>query len=149
MSAKLLSFPDVTYAGELDMGNRTPQQTNQQTRLERWAQWLGLMLLIATLGGLILNSSRENEHRLTQIETKADLTSTNTTELVRAQKESNSFSYLSLQTNQVVLEILLKMNLPREDRRKAQDKLAEIKARKISQAGESATGNVPLISRDE
>lgn len=141
MATNVLSFPDATTVGDSNDMGRTPQQKIiQQGRTERWTQWLGLMLLIATLGGLILSSSRENEHRLTQIETKTELTSTNTTELVKAQKESNSFSYLSLQTNQVVLEILLKMKLPRDDRKKAEDKLAEIKARKVSQAADNASG---------
>lgn len=95
------------------------------SEVNRWLQ-AALVILSIFMVGLPI------EHRLTVIETNSTATSTAMVEQGKVQKESNGLSLLSLQTNQTVLEILLKMRLPKDDRRKVEEKLAEIKAKKIS-----------------
>src|ERR1041384_1594658 len=123
------TFPN--YAGDMtDMADETPKQPETKTWLSEVSRWTqaALVILSIFMVGLPI------EHRLTVIETNSSPTSAAIVEQGKAQRESNGLSLLSLQTNQTVLEIFLKMRLPKEDRKKVEEKLAEIKAKKISQA---------------
>jgi|ERR1700741_516136 len=123
MNASVL--PNSLVGDYPDMDEQ-PQPKTWVTEISRWSQVVVILVTMFAIGLPI-------EHRLTAIETKTETANTNWIESVKVQRESNSLSLLSLQTSQTVLEILLKLRLPKDDRKKVEEKLAEIKAKKISE----------------
>jgi hypothetical protein len=126
------------YAGGLSNMTDDERRSEPKTWFSEVNRWLqaALVILSIFMVGLPI------EHRLTVIETNSTATSGAMIEQGKAQKENNGLSLLSLQTNQTVLEILLKLRLPKDDKKKVEEKLAEIKAKKISRASNFAGDDV-------
>lgn len=124
------TFPHIAGERPTDMG-KTPQ-VKTQGRFERWAQTLSIIATVCAIGVPLLGYMRDGERRQTAMETTLTLMKDGQREQTQAQRESTAASVMAVRSSQTVLEILLKMRLPKEDRKRVEEELAEIKAKKIS-----------------
>lgn len=121
-----ITFPNTHVGDKRDMGKPPLPTKTFITEINRWAQALLVLAGMFAIGLPI-------ERRLTTIEIGQAASAKADEKRATALETFNDNWSLLFRANATQLEILLKLRLPKDDRERAKEVLAEIRTKKISQ----------------